>query len=177
DISEISDSGSGSGSGEEYEDNQPAKKARKKHHWGPKQEEQVEAILKKKHRVHLKTTPKADKKPSAKGTKATDKTKKILPDSVKEYLKAWMMSPEHCDHPYPTAEEKAVIIADTGMSFTELNNWFVNNRKRFWLQVVKPKINDIKKAHRMKELKESYNAVAFGEIYTATKRDTVNNSA
>ena len=45
DISEISDSGSGSGSCEEYEDNQPAKKTRKKHHWGAKQEEQVQKIL------------------------------------------------------------------------------------------------------------------------------------
>ena len=48
--------------------------------------------------------------------------KKMLSEQAKEYLKAWMLSPEHCDHPYPTADEKAVIMADTGISFPELNN-------------------------------------------------------
>lgn len=62
------------------------------------------------------------------------KTRKTnsLPVETVEYLKAWMMSPEHVAHPYPTDLEKAQIMADTGIELKQLTNWFVNNRKRFW---------------------------------------------
>lgn len=55
-----------------------------------------------------------------------------LPSETVEYLKAWMMSPEHIAHPYPTEPEKAKIMADTGIEMKQLTNWFVNNRKRYW---------------------------------------------
>jgi Homeobox KN domain len=43
-----------------------------------------------------------------------------------------MMSPDHVAHPYPTEQEKAKIMEDTGIELKQLTNWFVNNRKRFW---------------------------------------------
>jgi hypothetical protein len=43
-----------------------------------------------------------------------------------------MMSPDHITHPYPTEQEKAQIMAETGIELKQLTNWFVNNRKRFW---------------------------------------------
>jgi Homeobox KN domain len=55
-----------------------------------------------------------------------------LPSTTVEYLKAWMMSPAHIAHPYPTDQEKAKIMADTGIELKQLTNWFVNNRKRYW---------------------------------------------
>ncbi|CAJ1958890.1 unnamed protein product [Cylindrotheca closterium] len=55
-----------------------------------------------------------------------------LPQETVEYLKAWMMSPKHIGHPYPNEDEKTKIIADTGIETKQLNNWFVNNRKRYW---------------------------------------------
>lgn len=55
-----------------------------------------------------------------------------LPAETVDYLKAWMMSPEHIAHPYPTEQEKAQIMADTGIELKQLTNWFVNNRKRYW---------------------------------------------
>merc|ERR1719410_1105198 len=55
-----------------------------------------------------------------------------LPLETVEYLKAWMMSPEHIAHPYPTEQEKAQIMADTKIELKQLTNWFVNNRKRYW---------------------------------------------
>jgi hypothetical protein len=55
-----------------------------------------------------------------------------LPNETVEYLKAWMMSPEHIAHPYPTEIEKAKIMQDTGLELKQLTNWFVNNRKRYW---------------------------------------------
>eukprot|EP01082_Thalassiosira_pseudonana_P015447 g13700.t1 g13700 contig9:228414-229317(+) len=50
-------------------------------------------------------------------TKATSrKTKSAsLPQETVAYLKAWMMSPEHISRPYPTKQEKAEIMAETGI--------------------------------------------------------------
>jgi Homeobox KN domain len=61
-----------------------------------------------------------------------------LPLETVEYLKAWMMSPEHIAHPYPTDQEKWKIIQDTGIEMKQLVNWFVNNRKRYW----KPRVEN-----------------------------------
>ena len=55
-----------------------------------------------------------------------------LPSESVEYLKAWMMSPEHISHPYPTEQEKVEIMKDTDIELKQLTNWFVNNRKRYW---------------------------------------------
>jgi len=63
-----------------------------------------------------------------------------LPAETVDYLKAWMMSPEHVAHPYPTEQEKALIMADTGIELKQLTNWFVNNRKRFWKPAVEAKL-------------------------------------
>jgi hypothetical protein len=63
-----------------------------------------------------------------------------LPSETVEYLKAWMMSPEHVAHPYPTEQEKAQIMFDTGIELKQLTNWFVNNRKRYWKPRVEAKL-------------------------------------
>jgi hypothetical protein len=55
----------------------------------------------------------------------------LAPDVI-EYLRAWMMSPAHVQKPYPTEEEKAEIIAATGIDKKQLTCWFSNNRKRYW---------------------------------------------
>eukprot|EP00980_Cylindrotheca_fusiformis_P002234 scaffold517_cov119-Cylindrotheca_fusiformis.AAC.17 len=64
-----------------------------------------------------------------------------LPSHVVDYLKAWLMSPEHINHPYPTEQEKSQMVADTGIELKRLNNWFVNNRIRYW----KPRMEAIQK--------------------------------
>jgi Homeobox KN domain len=92
-----------------------------------------------------------------------------LPNEAVEYLKAWMMSPEHIAHPYPTETEKVKIMHDTGLELKQLTNWFVNNRKRYW----KPRVE----AHILneKELqvasKASYKSLAAenGENANATR--------
>lgn len=63
-----------------------------------------------------------------------------LPAETVEYLKAWMMSPEHIAHPYPTEQEKTQIMVDTGIELKQLTNWFVNNRKRYWKPRVEARI-------------------------------------
>ncbi|GKY98834.1 hypothetical protein MPSEU_000839400 [Mayamaea pseudoterrestris] len=72
-----------------------------------------------------------------------------LPHETVEYLKAWMMSPAHIAHPYPTEQEKVEIMTDTGIKLKQLTNWFVNNRKRFWKPQVEAQmlvVQDVPKA-------------------------------
>ena len=64
-----------------------------------------------------------------------------LSPETTEYLKNWMLSPDHIDHPYPTEEEKADIMRHCGIEMKQLTNWFVNNRKRIW----KPKLEELKR--------------------------------
>ena len=73
----------------------------------------------------------SDDSPAKLKAKAARKSSSLPPETV-EYLKAWMMSPQHIAHPYPTEQEKAEIMAETGIELKQLTNWFVNNRKRFW---------------------------------------------
>mmetsp|Transcript_23696 Transcript_23696/g.49610 ORF Transcript_23696/g.49610 Transcript_23696/m.49610 type:complete len:390 (+) Transcript_23696:255-1424(+) len=62
----------------------------------------------------------------------------LSPQTI-EYLRGWMMSPEHIEHPYPDEHEKAIIMSDTGITAKQLTCWFSNNRKRFW----KPKMEEM----------------------------------
>jgi hypothetical protein len=81
---------------------------------------------------------------STKGTSSCSSNNKrksaSLPSEAVEYLKNWMMSAEHIAHPYPTEQEKADIMKDTGIELKQLTNWFVNNRKRYWKPRVEARI-------------------------------------
>lgn len=73
-----------------------------------------------------------DLKKKSEGNQEKARKSASLPSDTVEYLKAWMMSPEHVAHPYPTEKEKSQIMKDTGIELKQLTNWFVNNRKRYW---------------------------------------------
>ena len=63
--------------------------------------------------------------------RVTDSPRRLPPEAV-EYLKAWMTSSDHVNYPYPTEEEKAEIVAATGIELKQLSNWLVNHRQRYW---------------------------------------------
>ena len=76
-----------------------------------------------------------------------------LQPHVVEYLKKWLMCKEHINHPYPTEEEKKVMVADTGIDMKRLNNWFVNNRIRYW----KPRFEALQAKQQQKVNKQNNN--------------------
>lgn len=77
---------------------------------------------------------------------AVSVTGDVLPtidSDATEYLKAWVISPEHIAHPYPTEEEKAQIIADTGIAPMELESWFSKKQMIEDIQMIaRMKVND-----------------------------------
>lgn len=76
----------------------------------------------------LKTTSKRMKtsyKPSTKKTGC--KREKTSPASQK-FLKDWLFS--HCKCPYPNEDQKDMLCMHTGLTLHQLNNWFINARRR-----------------------------------------------
>ena len=57
---------------------------------------------------------------------------RALPPQITDYLKAWIMQPHNFENPYPTEDQKAELIAATGIERKQLISWFSNNRTRFW---------------------------------------------
>lgn len=60
-----------------------------------------------------------------------------LQPEAKSVLKAWMFSPEHFAHPYPSEEEKEELASEAGIEVKQLSNWFTNARKRLWQPVLR----------------------------------------
>ncbi|KAJ6915535.1 Homeobox protein knotted-1-like 3 [Populus alba x Populus x berolinensis] len=53
-----------------------------------------------------------------------------LPGDTTSLLKAWWQT--HSKWPYPTEEDKARLVQETGLHLKQINNWFINQRKRNW---------------------------------------------
>ncbi|KAJ3673898.1 hypothetical protein LUZ60_005890 [Juncus effusus] len=62
-----------------------------------------------------------------------------LPESSVSILRAWLF--EHFLHPYPKDSEKLLLARQTGLTRSQVSNWFINARVRLW----KPMIEDMYK--------------------------------
>ncbi|KAE8268230.1 hypothetical protein A4X09_0g4114 [Tilletia walkeri] len=51
-----------------------------------------------------------------------------FPRQVTEYLRQWLFT--HRDHPYPSDQEKRDMAQYTNLDLRQLNNWFINARRR-----------------------------------------------
>ncbi|KAJ1257559.1 hypothetical protein BS78_10G005400 [Paspalum vaginatum] len=60
-----------------------------------------------------------------------------LPESAVAVLRAWLF--EHFLHPYPNDVDKHILARQTGLSRSQVSNWFINARVRLW----KPMIEDM----------------------------------
>lgn len=54
-----------------------------------------------------------------------------LPKPVTDLLKGWLL--EHASHPYPTEDEKRSLCSMTGLTLSQVSNWFINARRRILL--------------------------------------------
>ncbi|XP_051114741.1 homeobox protein knotted-1-like 7 [Andrographis paniculata] len=53
-----------------------------------------------------------------------------LPGDTTAVLKKWWL--HHSKWPYPTEDDKARLVDETGLQLKQINNWFINQRKRNW---------------------------------------------
>lgn len=57
-----------------------------------------------------------------------------LPESAVTILRAWLF--EHFLHPYPKDSEKVMLARQTGLTRSQVANWFINARVRLWKPMV-----------------------------------------
>ncbi|KAL3652719.1 hypothetical protein CASFOL_002400 [Castilleja foliolosa] len=67
-----------------------------------------------------------------------------LPERSVSVLRAWLF--EHFLHPYPSDVDKHILARQTGLSRSQVSNWFINARVRIW----KPMVEEM----YLEELKE-----------------------
>ncbi|XP_071834756.1 homeobox protein Meis1-like isoform X3 [Apostichopus japonicus] len=74
--------------------------------------------------------------------KAARRQKKrgIFPKSATNIMRAWLF--QHLTHPYPSEEQKKQLAQDTGLTILQVNNWFINARRR----IVQPMIDQSNRA-------------------------------
>lgn len=82
----------------------------------------------------------ATSKPSRKGSNTTGKSRRELPTGAVATLKAWLLSPEHFTHPYPTPQDQLMLMQKTGIDKKQLKNWFTNARRRIWKPMLKKQL-------------------------------------
>ena len=67
-----------------------------------------------------------------------------LPKEAVDCLQQWLFDNFH--HPYPSDAEKDVLAEETNLSLTQVNNWFINARRRIWKPILdKMKSNGVDK--------------------------------
>ncbi|KAB2042911.1 hypothetical protein ES319_D02G250400v1 [Gossypium barbadense] len=57
-----------------------------------------------------------------------------LPESSVSILRAWLF--EHFLHPYPKDSEKIMLARQTGLTRSQVSNWFINARVRLWKPMI-----------------------------------------
>ncbi|KAM0904279.1 hypothetical protein ACQ4PT_018108 [Festuca glaucescens] len=70
-----------------------------------------------------------------------------LPERAVSVLRAWLF--EHFLHPYPSDVDKHILARQTGLSRSQVSNWFINARVRLW----KPMVEEMY-AEEMKDKEE-----------------------
>ncbi|MCJ1253026.1 hypothetical protein MMC24_000833 [Lignoscripta atroalba] len=58
-----------------------------------------------------------------------------LPKHVTDILRTWFS--DHIAHPYPTEDEKQMLMGRTGLTISQISNWFINARRRSLPQMTK----------------------------------------
>ncbi|CAF1032084.1 unnamed protein product [Adineta steineri] len=73
-------------------------------------------------------------------TKKRQKKRGIFPKVATNIMRAWLF--QHLTHPYPSEEQKKQLAQDTGLTILQVNNWFINARRR----IVQPMIDQSNRA-------------------------------
>merc|ERR1719350_313641 len=74
------------------------------------------------------------------GKSKNSKKRGIFPKVATNILRAWLF--QHLTHPYPSEDQKKQLAQDTGLTILQVNNWFINARRR----IVQPMIDQSNRA-------------------------------
>lgn len=101
-----------------------------------------------------------------------------LPERSVSLLRAWLF--EHFLHPYPTDADKHLLARQTGLTRSQVSNWFINARVRLWKPMVEEMYLEEAKEGKMdscpKTGQNSSGEKERGERSTATNNSEENKS-
>ncbi|KAL4324698.1 hypothetical protein GQ457_11G007300 [Hibiscus cannabinus] len=83
-----------------------------------------------------------------------------LPERAVTVLRAWLF--EHFLHPYPTDTDKLMLAKQTGLSRSQVSNWFINARVRLWKPMVE-EIHMLETKQAQKASQKDRNANKLGD--------------
>ncbi|KAI3465014.1 hypothetical protein Pfo_021677 [Paulownia fortunei] len=89
-----------------------------------------------------------------------------LPERSVNILRAWLF--EHFLHPYPSEADKHLLSRQTGLSKSQVSNWFINARVRLW----KPMVEEMYQQEFQDEVQESAAAAAAAEEISEPQSQT-----
>ncbi|KAK8394555.1 hypothetical protein O3P69_006603 [Scylla paramamosain] len=78
----------------------------------------------------------------------------VLPKHATAIMKAWLF--QHIVHPYPSEDEKRHIAAQTNLTLLQVNNWFINARRR----ILQPMIDASTPPEQKTKKSKAYNPKA-----------------
>jgi len=78
--------------------------------------------------------------PSEAGKKPPQKKRGIFPKQATNTMRTWLF--QNLTHPYPSEEQKKSLASQTGLTILQVNNWFINARRR----IVQPMIDQSNRA-------------------------------
>lgn len=90
-----------------------------------------------------------------------------LPERSVSVLRAWLF--EHFLHPYPKDSDKIMLAKQTGLTRSQVSNWFINARVRLW----KPMIEEM----YTEEVKEQEHQNGSEEKTSSKENSNVSNCA
>ncbi|KAK3577319.1 hypothetical protein CHS0354_008414 [Potamilus streckersoni] len=76
----------------------------------------------------------------------------VLPKQATQIMKSWLF--QHIVHPYPTEDEKRQIAAQTNLTLLQVNNWFINARRRILQPMLDASNPDQAKAKKAKPTRQ-----------------------
>ncbi|KAE8698669.1 BEL1-like homeodomain protein 7 [Hibiscus syriacus] len=92
-----------------------------------------------------------------------------LPESSVSILRAWLF--EHFLHPYPKDSDKILLARQTGLTRSQVSNWFINARVRLWKPMVEEMYKEEFADAEMNSNSSSDNAVKATKGDTMTSKD------
>ncbi|XP_030635967.1 homeobox protein PKNOX1 isoform X1 [Chanos chanos] len=70
----------------------------------------------------------------------------ILPKHATNVMRSWLF--QHIGHPYPTEDEKKQIAMQTNLTLLQVNNWFINARRRILQPMLDASSSDLPKSKK-----------------------------
>lgn len=94
-----------------------------------------------------------------------------LPERAVSVLRAWLF--EHFLHPYPKDSDKVMLARQTGLTRSQVSNWFINARVRLW----KPMVEEmyLEETKEQEENNDSKDNTNRSKELGAAKLDQINN--